>query len=396
MPGDCVPDSPGQFEQAETDHEKGSEREVNLYSRSKAVVAGIICLAVIATVFLAAGSKAKPDTPDSPPPIEVKVAQVRSENVPVHQEWIGTLTGLVNASIKAQVKGYLVRQDYKEGTYVNKGQLLFEIDPRPFQATLDQAKGQLAQAKAQLVQDEAQLAIAKANQLKSQLNVNKYTPLAKAQAASQQDLDDAVQTNVANKAQVQAAVAAIATAKAEIEAAQAAVETAKINLDFTRVTSPINGIAGIAQAQVGDLVGADTGPLTTVSTLDPIKDYFSVSEQGYLELQRRFSRSKERRWKLQLVLGDGSVYPREGAFDFADRAVDPTTGAIQLAGLFPNPGNVLRPGQYGKIRAVVRTQENALLVPQPAITELQGTYQVDVVGNDNRVSIRSVEWWATR
>ncbi len=269
--------------------------------------------------------------------------------------------------------------------------MLFEIDSRPFQAALDQAKGRLAQAEAQLVQDRAQLAIAKANQLKSQLNVDKYAPLAKAQAASQQDLDDAVQTNLANKAQVQSAQAAIATAKAQIEAAQAGVETAKINLNFTRVTSPINGIAGVAQAQVGDLVGAESGALTTVSTLNPIKDYFSVSEQEYLELQRRLSHSGKQGWKLQLILADGTVYPDEGTFDFADRAVDPTTGTIELAGLFPNPGNVLRPGQYGKIRAVIQTHENAMLVPQRAVTELQGSYQVDVVGHDHRVSIRSVQ-----
>lgn len=359
--------------------------------RGKTIMAGGVGLAVIATIFLAARSKAKPTSPDSAPPIGVKVAQVRSESVPVYHEWVGTLTGLVNATIKAQVKGYLLRQDYKQGSYVRKGQLLFEIDPRPFQAALGQAKGQLAQAKAQLAQDRAQLAIARANQLKSQLNVDKYTPLAKAQAASQQDLDNAVQTNLANKAQVQSAAAAIATAKAQIEVAKAAVETATINLDFTRVTSPINGIAGIAQAQVGDLVSADSGPLTTVSTLNPIKDYFPVSEQAYLELQRRFSHSGKKHWKLQLILSDGSVYPHEGTFDFADRAVDPATGTIQLAGLFPNPGNVLRPGQFGKIRAVVRTQENALLVPQRAVTELQGSYQVDVVGSDHRVSIRPIQ-----
>ena len=364
---------------------------MNLRLKGKTIVAGILCLIAVVTIFLSARSKAKPSGSDSPVPIEVKVARVTTENVPVYREWVGTLSGLVNATIKAQVKGYLVRQDYREGAYVRKGQLLFEIDSRPFQAALDQAKGRLAQAEAQLVQDRAQLAIAKANQLKSQLNVDKYAPLAKAQAASQQDLDDAVQTNLANKAQVQAAMAAIATAKAQIEAAQAGVETAKIDLSFTRVTSPINGIAGVALAQVGDLVSADGGPLTTVSTLDPIKDYFSVSEQEYLELQKRLSHSGKQCWKLQLILADGTVYPDEGTFDFADRAVDPTTGTIQLAGLFPNRGNVLRPGQYGKIRAVIQTQENAMLVPQRAVTELQGSYQVDVVGHDHRVSIRSVQ-----
>ena len=299
---------------------------------------------------------------------------------------------------------------------MQKGQLLFEIDPRPFQAALDQAKGQLAQAEAQLVQAEAQLATAEANQHKSELDVDKYTPLAKAEAVSQQDLDNAVQTNLANKAQVQAAKAAITAAKAQIQAGQAAVETANINLGFTRVASPINGIVGIAQAQVGDLVSASSGALTTVSTLDPIRDYFTVSEQTYLELhatamsklrrpatdftvsaqeflklQKQLSSSDSRRWKLQLILADGSTYPYEGDFYFADRSVDQSTGAIQLAALFPNPGNVLRPGQYGKVRAVVSVRKGALLVPQPAVTEMQGSYEVAVVGPDDRVAIRPVK-----
>jgi multidrug efflux pump subunit AcrA (membrane-fusion protein) len=221
--------------------------------------------------------------------VEVAVAEQR--DVPIYGEWIGTLTGQVNADVKAQVTGYLLTRNYKEGSFVHKGQVLFEIDSRPFQAALDQAKGQLAQAQAQLVQDEAQLATAAANQHKSQLDVEKYEPLAKADAVSKQDFDDANQTNLANKAQVQAAAAAIAAAKAQIQASQAAVETASINLGFTRIVSPIDGIAGIAQAQVGDLVSTSSGPLTTVSTLDPIRDYFTVSEQEYLALQKRFSDS---------------------------------------------------------------------------------------------------------
>jgi membrane fusion protein (multidrug efflux system) len=346
----------------------------------------------------------------------VEVAPVEQKDVPIYGEWIGTLAGQVNADIKAQVAGYLLRRDYQEGSYVQKGQLLFEIDPRPFQAALDQAKGQLAQAEAQLVQAEAQFATAEANQHKSELDVEKYTPLAKAEAVSQQDLDNAVQTNLANKAQVQAAKAAIGAAKAQIQAGQAAVETASINLGFTRVTSPINGIVGIAQAQVGDLVSASSGALTTVSTLDPIRDYFTVGEQTYLELhatamskirrpatdftvsaeeflklQKQLPDSDPRRWKLQLILADGSTYPYEGDFYFADRSIDQSTGAIQLAALFPNPGNVLRPGQYGKVRAVVNVRKGALLVPQPAVTELQGGYEVAVVGPDDRVAIRPVK-----
>jgi membrane fusion protein (multidrug efflux system) len=349
-------------------------------------------IGLLAVILVAATirSGAKP-TAKTPAPPAVQVAQVVQKDVAVYGEWIGTLAGLVNADVKAQVTGYLVTQDYKEGSFVKKGQLLFQIDPRPFQAARDQAEGQLAQARAQLAQGVAQLSSAQANQLKSQLDVEKYAPLVKDEAASQQDLDNAVQTNLSNKAQVQAAEAAIAAAKAQIQADQAAVETARINLGFTRVMSPINGIAGIAQAQVGALVSTSSGPLTTVSTLDPIRDYFTVNEQAYLELQKRFSSPDREGWKLQLIMADGTTYSREGNFYFADRAVDQNTGAIQLAALFPNPENLLRPGQYGKVRAVTRIQRNALVIPQAAVTELQGSYEVDVVGEDNRIAIRPVK-----
>jgi membrane fusion protein (multidrug efflux system) len=361
----------------------------NFSLKLKHLVWAVAALAVATLVGAVIHSGAKP-TPQVPPAPVVEVATVERKDVPVYGEWIGTLAGQVNADVKAQVTGYLVRQEYKEGSYVSKGQLLFEIDPRPFQAALSQAKGQLAQAEAQLAQDEAQVATAEANQLKSQLDVNKYEPLAKAQAASQQDLDNAVQTNLANKAQVQSAQAGIAAAKAQIEASQAAVETATINLGFTRLSSPIDGIAGIAQAQVGALVSTSSGALTTVSTLDPIRDYFTVSEQTYLDLQKRLSGPEGREWKLQLILADGKTYPHEGTFYFADRSVDQSTGSIQLAALFPNPGNVLRPGQYGKVRAEVGVQGGALLIPQRAVAELQGSYEVTVVGQDNRVSVRTV------
>src|ERR1700723_1714732 len=340
---------------------------------SGAVLAGLLLI-----VLTRSGAKA---SVQAPPPV-VEVATVEQRNIPVYGEWIGTLTGQVNADVKAQVTGYLLTRKYKEGSYVRKGQLLFEIDPRPFQAALDQAKGQLAQAQAQLLQGQAQLATAKANQLKSQLDVEKYGPLAEADAVSKQDFDNATQTNLANQAQVQAAEAATVSAKAQIQANQAAVETAGINLGFTRVVSPIDGIAGIAQAQVGDLVSASSGSLTTVSTL---------SEQEYLALQKRFSDSEKDHWKLQLVLADGTAYPQEGEFYFADRQVNPNTGAIQLAALFPNPGNVLRPGQYGKVRAIVRVQQNALLIPQAAVNEQQGSNLVAVVDKDNRVSMRPVQ-----
>jgi membrane fusion protein (multidrug efflux system) len=348
-------------------------------------------MALVAVVFFFAGHSGAKPTAQTPPPPVVEVAPVNQKDVPIYSEWIGTLTGQVNADIKAQVTGYLLRQNYKEGSYVTKGQLLFEIDPRTFQAALDQAKGQLAQAEAQLVLGEAQLATAQANELKSHLDVEKYGPLAKADAVSKQDLDNAVQTNLANQAQEQAAKAAISAAKAQIQANQAAVETATINLNFTRIVSPIDGIVGIAQAQVGDLVSTNSGVLTTVSTLDPIKDYFSVSEQEYLSLRKQFSGSNAEHWKLQLILADGTTYSRPGEFYFADRQVNQNTGAIQLAARFANPGNVLRPGQYGKVRAIMRVQRNALLIPQAAVNEQQGSHVVYVVGSDGKVAVRTVQ-----
>jgi len=359
-----------------------------LKPKQVAWVSGVLLAAILGVVV--SRSVAKPSTHTPPPPV-VEVAPVQQRDVPIYGEWIGTLTGQVNADVKAQVTGYLLTRNYKEGSFVRKGQVLFAIDPRPFQAALDQARGQLAQAQAQLSQDEAQLSTAEANQLKSQLDVEKYDPLAKADAVSKQDFDNATQTDLANKAQVKAAAAAIASAKAQIQVGEAAVETATINLGFTRVISPIDGVAGIAQAQVGDLVSTGSGPLTTVSTLDPIRDYFAVSEQEYLALQKRFSNPDKDHWKLQLILADGTTYPPEGEFYFADRQVNPNTGAIQLAALFPNPGSVLRPGQFGKVRAMVREQKNATLIPQAAVNEQQGSYLVAAVDKDNRVSIRPVQ-----
>src|SRR5215475_2174949 len=344
----------------------------------------------------------------SPP--EVEVAQVTQQDVPISSEWIGTLEGMVNATIKAQVTGYLLRQRYTEGAFVKQGQVLFEIDPRPFQAALDQAKGeqakahgQLVQANAQLAQANAQLAQAEANQGRTQLDVDRYIPLAKAQAISSQDLDNAVQYNLAAKAQVAAAKAGIDTAKAAIVAAKAVVESAKaavatatLNLGFTTIQSPIDGIAGIATAQVGDLVGPNSGTLTTVSTLDPIKVYFTTSEQAYLNFARRNPFAAVRLaatqpLELHLAMADGTTYPHKGTFYLADREVNVQTGSIRLAGLFPNPGNVLRPGQYGRVRAVTRSQEGALLVPQRAVSELQGRYQIAVVDSENKINIRAVK-----
>jgi RND family efflux transporter MFP subunit len=313
---------------------------------------------------------------------DVEVVQVEQKDVPIVSEWIGTLDGMTNADVRAQVTGYILRQDYQEGAFVKKGQLLFEIDPRPFQAAVDQAKGQLAQAK-------AALANAEAVQGRTQLDVDRYTPLVREQAASQQDLDNAVQNNLAAKATME-------TAKAEIQTDQAALETAQINLEFTRLISPIDGIAGQAQLQVGALASSASGPVTSVSTVNPIKVYFTVSEREYLEFHKRYAtentlETARKNLHLQLILADGTTYPSEGTFYFADRQVDPATGAIRIAALFPNPGNILRPGGYGRVRATVRTQKDALLVPQRAVSELQGSYQVAVVDGDSKVDIRPIQ-----
>jgi membrane fusion protein, multidrug efflux system len=348
---------------------------MNSLLRHSFAIAAVVGLVVLAVVVAALRPKHASGAGAAAPP-EVMVAQVEEKDVDLYTEWIGTLAGEVNANVQAQVAGYLLRRDYQEGSSVRKGQLLFEIDPRPFQAAFDQANGQLAQA-------IAQLANAEAVQGRTELDVERYTPLAKLQAASQQDLDNANQNNLAAKATV-------ATDKAQIKSAEAAVEKARLNLGFTQISSPVNGIADVARAQVGDLVSSSSGTLTTVSTVDPIRDYFTVSEQDYLQLKKQFSGADRQRWKLQLILADGTTYSHEGVFYFAGRAVDQNTGSIQLAALFPNPGNVLRPGQYAKVRGVVRTQKGALLIPQAAVTDLQGSYQVDVVGGDNKISIRPV------
>jgi RND family efflux transporter MFP subunit len=354
---------------------------MNLLSKYKFWIAGAFGLFVIGLIIGAVRPKHVSGAPANAP-LDVEVVQVEQKDVPIYGEWIGTLDGFTNADVRAQVTGYIMRQAYQEGAFVRKGQLLFEIDPRPFRAALDQAEGQLAQAK-------ATLANAQAVQGRTQLDVERYAPLAKEQAASQQDLDNAVQNNLAAKATV-------ATAEAQIKTDEAAVETARINLDFTRLVAPIDGIAGQAQLQVGALVNLSSGPVTSVSTVDPIKVYFTVGEPQYLAWRERFPTETARleadkNLRLELILANGSTYPRTGTFYFADRQVNESTGAIRLAGLFPNPGNVLRPGGYGKVRAAIRVQQDALLVPQRAVTELQGGYQVAVVDGENKVSIRTVK-----
>jgi RND family efflux transporter MFP subunit len=323
------------------------------------------CFLVLLVLSEACENKSVSAAPGAPP--TVQVVEVTQRDVPVYHEWIATLDGYVNAVIQPQVSGYLVQQNYREGALVHKNDVLFKIDPRPFQAILDQAKAQLAQAEAQLG--------------KTQLDVQRDTPLAREKAIAQSQLDNDIQANLAEKATV--------------EADKAAVEQAEINLEFTNVRSLVDGVAGIATGQVGNLVGPQT-VLTTVSQLDPIKVYFVASEQQYLAFVQRnptaASREKaERELVLDLVLSDGTTYPRKGKFFAADRHVDAQTGAIRLAGLFPNPDNVLRPGQYGRVRFISYIRLAALLVPQKAVTELQGMYQVAVVGNDDKVSIRTVQ-----
>jgi RND family efflux transporter MFP subunit len=303
-----------------------------------------------------------------PPPPVVEVAPVIQKNVPVQGEWVGTLEGYVNAQIQPQVSGYLIRQDYQEGALVRKGQLLFEIDPRPFQAVLDQAKGQLAQAEAQMANAE--------------LNVKRDIPEAQAHAIPQSQLDTDTQ--------------ALLAAKASVEADQAAVEQAAINLGYTRVTSLIDGIAGINTVQVGNLVGP-SAVLTAVSQVSPIKVYFPISEQEYLRMADGGSPGSvdwlthASRIPLLLTLADGSTYPHPGRIIFADRQVNTQTGTIQIVGEFPNSKNLLRPGQYARVQAPTGNIEGALLVPQAAVNQQQGSNQVTVVSADNRAQLRAVQ-----
>ena len=300
------------------------------------------------------------------PPAVVEVATVVQQDTPIYSEWVATLDGYVNAQIQPRVAGYLIKQNYKEGSVVRKGQVLFEIDPRPFKAALDQAKAQLAQAEAQLG--------------KASLDVERDTPLAQARAIAQSQLDTEIQAKLG--------------AQAEVQAAKANVEQAQLNMEFTKVTSLVSGIAGIAQVQIGNLVGPNS-VLTSVSQVDPIKAYFTVSEQEFTDFHRRFStpervEEQRKRIPLELLLADGNVYEHKGSISFADRQVNPATGAIRIAGLFANPNNLLRPGGYGRVRASAKTQNGALLIPQRAVIELQGSHQVAVVGSDNKVSIRPV------
>jgi len=347
------------------------------------VIAGVLLLAVgVVEGLSGCRGKAEANSPAGGFVPTVDVASVQQRDVPLTSEWIASLDGYVNAQIQPHVSGYLIRQEYKEGSFVHKGDVLFEIDPRPFQAVLDQSKGQLAQAEAQINQAQAQLA-------KATQDVARDTPLAEAKAIAQSQLDDDLQAKAG-------ASAAVTAAQAATTAAKAAVEQAQLNLSFTKITSLIDGVAGIAQAQIGDLVGTST-VLTSVSQVQPIKVYFSMSEQDYLHAQEgpdgkvRGDVLPLANVPLTLILADGSVYPHTGKVLWTDRQIDPSTGTIRVAAAFPNNNNVLRPGQYGRVRAVTQVRHNALVVPQAAVTELQGTYSVAVVGPGNKVAVQQVQ-----
>jgi RND family efflux transporter MFP subunit len=305
--------------------------------------------------------------PPAPPPPAVAVTEVRQEDVPLYTEWVGTTVGFVNAKLMPRVQGHLLKQHYEDGASVKAGDLLFEIDDRPYKAALDQALGDLAQPRAVL--------------RKNQLDVARYTPLAAHGAVSKQELDNAVQATRASEAQVQAA--------------DAAVTNARLNLEWTRVYSPIDGIAGIAPVQIGDLVTPST-TLTTISQIDPVKVTFPITEREYIRFadvikeHQQAGRAHDEP-DVELILADGSTYPRPGRFHVADREVDRQTGTILVQAIFPNPDGLLRPGLYAKVRAATVTARGAILVPQRAVQEIQGVYQVAVVGSEDTVSLRTVK-----
>jgi membrane fusion protein (multidrug efflux system) len=309
----------------------------------------------------ALGLSCDPVKPPPPPPLQVQVTASVQQDVPIIKEWIGTVDGFVNAEIRPQVTGYVLKQAYREGFPVRRGELLFQIDPRQFEAAA-------AQAKAAVARDQATLD-------KTKLDVDRYTPLAAQKAISQQELDNAL--------------AARDQAQATLEASRAAYDKAKLDLEWTRVVCPIDGIAGMAKAQVGDLVNGQT-LMTTVSQVDPVKVYFNANEEEYMGWAQAWNAKGGGKGSLELVLSDGTAYPYKGDPFMTDRNVDLKTGTIALAGVFPNPGHLLRPGQYAKVRAALRVEKGAILVPLRAVWEVQGKYQVAVVGPDDKVDVRTV------
>jgi RND family efflux transporter MFP subunit len=393
-----------------------------------------ILLGMLAALTTGCGDSSRAAAPIPTPVVHAEPVVVR--DVPITFEYVGTLVGYVNAQIRARVSGHLVSQNYREGSLVKAGDLLFQVDPRPFQTALDQAQAklllaesQLSQAKAQVsasesqvdqalakvVQDEAQVKRAEATQRQTELDVARYTPLAQRGSVSRQELDNAVQTNLANLAAVAAARAAVVnsqasvgqaraavekaqadvkTQEAGIAAARAALEDARLSLGYTSVLSPVAGVAGFRGANIGDYVGpSDSAPLTTVSQVDPIFVEFPISEQRALTVLRRWDADPRapRNIELELVLADGTVYQRKGRTAALDRQVDVSTGTVLVRGTFPNPGNILRPGQYGKVRVVVEVRKGALMIPQRAVQDVQGVHQVAVVRQDETIEVRPVK-----
>jgi membrane fusion protein (multidrug efflux system) len=306
--------------------------------------------------------------PTDPAPPEVVVTTVTPQDVPRILERVATLDGFINANINAQVQGYIVARDYTEGSIVKVGDLLFQIDPRPFEAALAEARGTLAKDKA--------------TQVKTDADEKRALDLFNKQVISDSERDTAT--------------AAADSTRANVEADAAAVQQAELNLGYTKILAPIDGVSGFANNQVGDLVGPSTGPLTTVSQIDPIKAIVTTGEGAFTDFISRHPDPKERdayvkSLQFQLILGNGEVYPRIGKFYALDRSLDPRTGSIRYEVTFPNPGDNLRPGQFGKVRFVADMKKGAMVIPQEAVTELQGSYQVVVVGDDNKVSIRPVQ-----
>ena len=351
-------------------------------------------LAVSASILALAGCSSSQAHFKMPDP-EVLVASPVQQDVAVHSEWVASLDGYVNAEIRPQVPGYMVSQDYKEGAAVRKGQVLFEIDPRPFQAALDGAKGQLARASGERARAKAELNQAEAQLKRAANDVERDTPLVEQKAVAKEKLDTEIQAKRAAEATVESAQAAIVAAQAAVEACKAAVERAELDLGWTKVTSLVDGVAGIANVQMGNLIGPTMPmPLTSVSQVDPIKVYFPVSEQEYLRAKHVVSTGQPMdlfESSPVLILADGTVYPHKGRILATDRQVDSNTGTIRLVAAFPNPGNILRPGQYGRVRIQTGVKKGAVLVPQSAVRELQGGYQVALVSADKKATLRPVK-----
>ncbi len=352
-------------------------------------------LVAVSTLFLAGCTNQA--APPPPPPPEVEFIEVSTRDVSTHSEWVATIDGSLNAQIQPQVNGYLIKQNYREGSYVRKGDVLFEIDPRPFQAVLEQTQGQLAQAESQVLQAESQVIQAQAQLGKAELDVRRDTPLVEARAIPQSQLDTEIQAKAAAEAGYQASKAAVNTAKAAVKTAKASIAQAELNLEFTKVRSLIDGIAGVTQIQIGNLVSPGS-ILTTVSQVNPARVYFPISEQEYLNIADKIKPGAvgdllrdSRAVPLELILSDGSVYPKKGRVIFADRQVDAQTGTIRIAGAFPNPGNILRPGQFARVKALTSIQKSVVMIPQRAVVDLQGQHQVFVLMADNKVSVRNIK-----